>query len=257
MSRQGDRGFDSLRSSNRFSEREKLGLLCRNRSRLRFDSRDGFFDGEVDVCHQGSDWYERESDSAGWRYGGNGFERDWQRSRKHRREDEDARVGAEAESSRRRAAAAFKASEVRPQFRRFVTFYFTNFPPQLSNFFLRKGFEVCGMLEEVVVPSRRNVLGEVYGFVKFSNVRDVDKLLKVINFVLFGNLRVRARVARFDKGAAKEVERVRGSDGPFFENRRSVVSKGKKGVNAGDNSTKAGGGETKLAVVGGRKDERG
>jgi hypothetical protein len=46
------------------------------------------------------------------------------------------------------------------QYKRFVTFYFTNFPPQLSNFFLRKGFEVCGILEEVVVPSRRNVMGK-------------------------------------------------------------------------------------------------
>jgi len=45
------------------------------------------------------------------------------------------------------------------QYKRFVTFYFTNFPPQLSNFYLRKGIEVCGLLEEVVVPSRRNVWG--------------------------------------------------------------------------------------------------
>ena len=58
-------------------------------------------------------------------------------------------------------------------FKRFVTFYFTNFPAQLSNFYLRKGFEVCGILEEVVVPSKRNVYGEVYDFVRFSKVRDV------------------------------------------------------------------------------------
>jgi hypothetical protein len=61
------------------------------------------------------------------------------------------------------------------QYKQFITFYFTNFLPQLSNLFLQKGFEVCGILEEVVVPSRRNVNGEVYGFVRFSNVRDVGK----------------------------------------------------------------------------------
>lgn len=68
------------------------------------------------------------------------------------------------------------------QLKRFVTFYFTNFPPQLSNFYLCKGFEVCGILEQVVVPSRRNVNGEMYGFVRFSKVRDVGKLLKASIF---------------------------------------------------------------------------
>jgi hypothetical protein len=93
--------------------------------------------------------------------------------------------------------------------KRFVTFYFTNFPSQLSNFYLRKGFEVCGMLEEVVVPSKRNVYGEVYGFVRFSKVRDVSKLLKVVNAVWFGNFKVNARVARFDRAAVE----VGGRDG--------------------------------------------
>ena len=90
------------------------------------------------------------------------------------------------------------------QYKRFVTFYFTNFLPQLSNFFLQKGFEVCGLLEEVVVPSRRNANGEVYGFVRFSKVRDVGKLLKAVNAVCFSNYRVRAKIARFDRNVGIE-----------------------------------------------------
>jgi len=54
---------------------------------------------------------------------------------------------------------ALNDSPDKSHFRRFVTFYFTNFSSQLSNFFLRKGFEVCGMLEEVVVPRKRNTMG--------------------------------------------------------------------------------------------------
>jgi len=90
--------------------------------------------------------------------------------------------------------------------RRFVTFYFTNFPPHLSNFYLRKGLEVCGMLEEVVVPNRCNVYGERYGFVRYSNVRDVGKLLKAVNAVCFGNFHIKAKVANFDKAATRMVE---------------------------------------------------
>ena len=52
-----------------------------------------------------------------------------------------------------------KETDDGPLFRRFVTFYFTNFLPQLSNFYLQKGFEVCGMLKEVVVPSKCNAYG--------------------------------------------------------------------------------------------------
>ncbi|PNX55282.1 RNA recognition motif, partial [Trifolium pratense] len=85
------------------------------------------------------------------------------------------------------------------ELKRYVSFYFTNFPYQLSNFYLRKGFEVCGMLEDVFVPKKRNKRGQPFGFVKFSNVKDVDKLLRALNKVHFGQFCVRARVASFDR----------------------------------------------------------
>ena len=59
---------------------------------------------------------------------------------------------------------SFGAENISPV-KRFVTFYITNFPPQASTFFLRKRFEVCGILEEVFVPNNRNRNGDVYGFV--------------------------------------------------------------------------------------------
>jgi hypothetical protein len=85
---------------------------------------------------------------------------------------------------------------------RYVSFYFTNFPVQLSLFYLRKGFEVCGILEDIYVARKRNKQGHPYGFVRFSNVRDITKLTKALNVVCFGDFRVRARVARFDRNNA-------------------------------------------------------
>jgi len=99
------------------------------------------------------------------------------------------------------------------QYKRFVTFYFTNFSPHLSNFFLRKGFKVCGLLVEVVVPRRKNANGEGFGFVRFSKVRDVGKLLKVVNAVCFGNYRVRAKIARFDRSVGTEGKLERDGSG--------------------------------------------
>ncbi|PNX71513.1 putative sulfate transporter, partial [Trifolium pratense] len=93
-------------------------------------------------------------------------------------------------------------------FKRYVSFYFMNFPPLLPNFFLRKGFEVCGMLEDVFVAKKTNRYGEPYGFVKFSNVKDVSKFTKALNAVWFGNYRVNASVALFNRRHnAEEVSR--------------------------------------------------
>jgi hypothetical protein len=98
-----------------------------------------------------------------------------------------------------------------PGLTRYVSFYFTNFPAQLSIFYLRKGFEVCGMLEDVYVAKKRNRYGEPYGFVKFANVRDVNKMTKALNAVWFGQFRVRASIAKFDRnamGAERRLEAV-------------------------------------------------
>jgi hypothetical protein len=94
------------------------------------------------------------------------------------------------------------------ELKRYVTFYFTNFPAQLSNFYLRKGFEVCGMLEDVFVPNKRNRNGEPYGFVKFANVRDVSKMTKALNAVWFGHFRIRASVAKFERNVTKGERRL-------------------------------------------------
>ncbi|GAU34020.1 hypothetical protein TSUD_393660 [Trifolium subterraneum] len=91
-------------------------------------------------------------------------------------------------------------------YKRYVSFYFTNFPAHLSNFYLRKGFEVCGMLEDVFVARKRNRFGEPYGFVKFSNVRNITKMTKALNDVWFGHFRVHAKLAKFERNLTREDE---------------------------------------------------
>jgi len=69
-------------------------------------------------------------------------------------------------------------------YRRSVTFYFMNFLEQIPHFYLQKAFEVCGILENVFVASKRNVYGELYDFVRFSKVRNVTKLLYALVSVI-------------------------------------------------------------------------
>jgi hypothetical protein len=55
------------------------------------------------------------------------------------------------------------------------------------------------MLEDIYIIRKHNKHGEPYGFVRFSNVRDIIKLTKALNAVSFGHYRVWACVARFDR----------------------------------------------------------
>ncbi|GAU51099.1 hypothetical protein TSUD_411800 [Trifolium subterraneum] len=123
---------------------------------------------------------------------------------------------------------------------RYVSFYFTNFPPQISIFYLRKGFEVCGILEDVFVARKRNRLGESYGFVKFSNVRDIAKTTKALNAVWFGHYRVIASVANFERndpganrrpekekaGKSKRTEDALTKDGTQMPNKQAMQAGG-------------------------------
>ena len=63
------------------------------------------------------------------------------------------------------------------------------------------------------MASKRNINGEVYGFVRYAKVRDVDKLLKTLNNVCFSQYNVCAKLARFDKKVSKEVEEEREREG--------------------------------------------
>jgi hypothetical protein len=110
--------------------------------------------------------------------------------------------------------------------KRFVTFYVTNFPPQASTIFLRKGFEVCGILEDVFVSNNRNRNGDVYGFVRYAKVRDVDKLLKALNNVCFSQYCVRAVLARFDRKGLKKGDVVRKGEGVDGEEGAQGVERG-------------------------------
>ena len=72
-------------------------------------------------------------------------------------------------------------------------------PHDISYISLRQGFEVCGIMEDVYLARKRNVNGDTFGFVRYCKVKDVEKLLKALNNVWFGDWKVVAKVASFDK----------------------------------------------------------
>lgn len=49
---------------------------------------------------------------------------------------------------------------------------------------------MCGILDNLFLSRKRNKQGHIYGFARYANVRDVEKLLKALNDVTFGQFRV-------------------------------------------------------------------
>jgi len=204
--RQADRGQDRQREENWLDGR---GDFSYHRSRFRYATREGRYSRER--SRDASSWgrsfssrsrhHSREGRALARRRNGGSHSR----PRSFRKEGETRAAGggrlAVVGPSQRELekAAVLKVAAAESSLKRLVTFYFTNFPLQAPNFILRQGFEVCGMLEEVFVPNKLNMYGAAYGFVRFSNVRDVDKLLRAVNNVYFGHMRVKASLARFHK----------------------------------------------------------
>jgi len=96
-----------------------------------------------------------------------------------------------------------------------VSFYFTNVPDNISYTSLRQGFEVCGIMEDVYLARKRNVNGAKFGFVRFSKVKDIDKLLKAVNNVWFGDCKVVAKVSSFDRFGNKREDVKKKEDGGY------------------------------------------
>ena len=116
-----------------------------------------------------------------------------------------------------------------------VSFYFTNVLEDISYNCLRQGFEVCGIMEDIYLARKRNVNGGVFGFVRYCKVRDVDKLLRALNNVWFGDCKVVAKVASFDRyGNKKGASRAGGEGGKVFEGEK--IKEGEKRKDVGESS---------------------
>jgi hypothetical protein len=86
-----------------------------------------------------------------------------------------------------------------------ASFYVTNFPDKMPLFRLRQAFEVCGMLSDVYVARHCNARGQEFGFVRYVNVKNSDKLLQALNNVWVEDCRIWATEVKYDRFARNNV----------------------------------------------------
>lgn len=82
----------------------------------RFDSRDGYYESDVDFRQQESDWYEEESYGDGRKYNDSGYDMDWHRFRDSRRGVEAGYLRGYGNHNHGRDTVVYKESSDKPQF---------------------------------------------------------------------------------------------------------------------------------------------
>lgn len=85
------------------------------------------------------------------------------------------------------------------------SFYFTSFPESWKARDLLSIFDKQGRVQEVVIPGRRNVQGRRFGFVRFFDVREPDRLATILDNVFIEGEKIQVNLPRFQR----EVKRSR------------------------------------------------
>ncbi|GAU48118.1 hypothetical protein TSUD_141400 [Trifolium subterraneum] len=87
---------------------------------------------------------------------------------------------------------------------------FNNVPDVIAHEKLREEFCRYGALLDVFLSKKRNARGRRFGFIRYTNVRDVDKMVKALNQVWFGTYKVCANVALFSRISSERKKQLVG-----------------------------------------------
>jgi hypothetical protein len=87
-----------------------------------------------------------------------------------------------------------------------TTFFFTNFPERYGAKAVFNAFDNLGEVMEVVIPAKRDKGGRRFGFVRFVQVSDIQKLESDLDNMVFGGVKISVNLSRFQRSEGGEEE---------------------------------------------------
>ncbi|GKA73600.1 nucleotide-binding alpha-beta plait domain-containing protein [Tanacetum coccineum] len=93
-----------------------------------------------------------------------------------------------------------------------TSIYVMNFPEHFSSRDLWKKCQEYGGVIDAYISNRRSKSGDRFGFVRFSHIKDVDRLVKNLCALWTGRLRLHANVARFQRPPLNKAQYVKGTN---------------------------------------------
>ncbi|KAI3717702.1 hypothetical protein L1987_69479 [Smallanthus sonchifolius] len=82
---------------------------------------------------------------------------------------------------------------------RVTSFFIANLPDSITGEELWEECRNLGHIVDAFIPKKRDSSKGKFGFVRYANVRDIEKLETSLNGILIGGLKVSANVAKYDK----------------------------------------------------------
>lgn len=82
------------------------------------------------------------------------------------------------------------------------SFYFTSFPDSWRARDLVRLFDQQGRVQEVVIPGRRNAQGRRFGFVRFLDVKEPDRLATILDNMFIEGMKIHVNIPRFQRVAS-------------------------------------------------------
>jgi hypothetical protein len=88
-----------------------------------------------------------------------------------------------------------------------TSYFFTNFPEELTTLELWKKFARFARVGEVYIPNKVDKQGQRFGFVKFREVGDAVELLRRISNIWIGSFKLRVNLSKFDR-TSKPIDKA-------------------------------------------------
>ncbi|KAK2376927.1 zinc finger CCCH domain-containing protein [Trifolium repens] len=82
---------------------------------------------------------------------------------------------------------------------RLTSFYFTNFPDEVTLQELRYRFTRIGEVVDIFIPGKKNKLGKYFGFVRFKGITEIKFVEEKMKEIWYGTYKLWANAARFAK----------------------------------------------------------
>lgn len=90
-----------------------------------------------------------------------------------------------------------------------TSLYFTSFPDSWSAWDMLQLFDKQGRVHEVVIPARRNAQGRRFGFARFLNVREPERLALILDNIFVEGEKIHVNLPRFQREEKQNRQNVR------------------------------------------------
>lgn len=80
-----------------------------------------------------------------------------------------------------------------------TSFFFSNFPEKCWARDMYEVFSKHGRVKEVVIPARRNGMGKIFGFARFYDIKEPERMVVILDNIFVKGEKLHVNLPRFQR----------------------------------------------------------